>query len=208
VSARLREAITLTHQCWLFAIGSSLFATATAPGFAELAGALAANALCFVGSWFFTTAAWIQLVRSGPEGSAEWFSAATQFAGTVLFNVSTGAAVWAHAVLAERRLVWAPDAIGSFAFLFSGALGIVAVSTQVGPWMPKSREWQAQWVNMIGCAAFGVSAVGAFVRMSGITSNEALASLGTFIGAICFLVAALLILPRFQARAARGSRSP
>ena len=30
--------------------------------------------------------------------------------GTVLFNVSTGASVWAHAVLAERRYVWAPDA--------------------------------------------------------------------------------------------------
>ncbi|WP_231514569.1 hypothetical protein [Mycobacterium sp. URHB0044] len=208
MSARLREAVTLTHQCWLFAIGSSLFATATAPRFSELAGVLAANALCFVGSWFFTTAAWIQLVRSGPEGSAEWLSAATQFAGTVLFNVSTGAAVWAHAVLAERRLVWAPDAIGSFAFLFSGVVGLVAVSTQVGPWMPKSLDWQAEWVNMIGCAAFGVSAVGAFVRVSGITSNEALASLCTFIGAICFLVAALLILPRFQARGDRGSRSP
>lgn len=208
MSSRLRAAVTLTHQCWLFAIGSSLFATATAPGFSDLAGALAANALCFVGSWFFTTAAWIQLVRSGPEGSAEWLSAATQFAGTVLFNVSTGAAVWAHAVLAERRLVWAPDATGSFAFLLSGVLGIVAVSGHVGPWMPKSPEWQAQWVNMIGCAAFGVSAVGAFVRMSGITSNEALAGLGTFIGAICFLVAALLILPRFRARTAGGSQSP
>jgi hypothetical protein len=207
VSARLRAAVTLTHQCWLFAIGSSLFATATAPGFSQLAGVIAANALCFVGSWFFTTAAWIQLVRSGPEGSAEWLSAATQFAGTVLFNVSTGAAVWAHAALAERRLVWAPDATGSFAFLLSGALGIVAVSAQVGPWMPKSPEWQAQWVNMIGCAAFGISAVGAFVRMSGITSNEALASVGTFVGAICFLAAALLILPRFRARETRRPRS-
>jgi hypothetical protein len=74
--------------------------------------------------------------------------------------------------------------------------------------MPKSPDWQAQWVNMIGCVAFGISAVGAFVGISGITSNEALASLGTFIGAICFLVAALLILPRFRARTAGGSRSP
>jgi hypothetical protein len=208
VTARLREAVTLTHQCWLFAIGSSLFATATAPGFYGLAGVLAANALCFAGSWFFTTAAWIQLVRSGPEWSAEWLSAAMQFAGTVLFNVSTGSAVWAHAAIMERRLVWAPDATGSFAFLLSGALGIVAVSTELGRWMPKAADWQAQWVNMIGCAAFGISTAGAFVRVSGIASNEALANLATFIGAICFFAAALLVLPRSQANLTGRPGSP
>jgi hypothetical protein len=196
VRSRLSATVTLTHQCWLFAIGSTFFATATAPGFAWLAGAVAANTLCFVGSWFFTSAAWIQLVRSGPEGSAEWLSAATQFAGTVLFNVSTGTAVWAHAVLTERRLVWAPDATGSLAFLVSGALGIIAVTAGAGVWLPKSRDWQAQWVNMIGCVAFGVSAIGAFVGMSGTTADEGLANLGTFVGALCFLAAAVLVLPR------------
>jgi hypothetical protein len=199
VRSRLAATVTLTHQCWLFAIGSTLFATATTPGFAWLAGSVAANTLCFVGSWFFTSAAWIQLVRSGPEGSAEWLSAAAQFAGTVLFNVSTGAAVWAHAVLTERRLVWAPDATGSFAFLVSGALGIIAVTAGVRVWLPKSRDWQAQWVNMIGCVAFGVSAIGAFVGRSGTTADEVLANLGTFVGALCFLTAALLVLPRFRA---------
>jgi hypothetical protein len=191
--------MTLTHQCWLFVIGSLCFATGTVPGFSALAGAGAANVACFVGSWFFTSAAWIQLVRSGPEGSAEWLSAATQFAGTVLFNVSTGASVWAHAVLMERRLVWAPDATGSFAFLASAALGIVAVSAQVGYWVPRSRDWQAQWVNMIGCLAFGASAVGAFVHETGTDADEGLANVGTFIGALCFLAAALIVLPRSRA---------
>ena len=188
--------LTLTQQCWLFAIGSTLFATGTAPGFASAAGAGAANALCFVGSWFFTAAAWIQLVRSGPEGSVEWRSAAVQFGGTVLFNVSTGASVWAHAVFAERRLVWAPDATGSLAFLVSAVLGIVAVTASVGRWVPTSREWQAQWINMIGCIAFAASAIGAFVYKSGTTADETLANLGTFIGAVCFLAAASLVLPR------------
>ncbi|WP_235892282.1 hypothetical protein [Mycolicibacterium hodleri] len=193
---RLPQIVTLTHQCWLFVIGSACFATGTAPGFSSSAGAGAANVLCFFGSWFFTSAAWIQLVRSGPEGSAEWLSAAVQFGGTVLFNVSTGASVWAHAVLAERRLVWAPDATGSLAFLVSAAFGIVAVTASVGRWVPKSREWQAQWINMIGCIAFGASAVGAFVYKSGSTADEVLANLGTFLGALCFLAAALLVLPR------------
>jgi hypothetical protein len=92
---------TLRRQCRLFAIGSSLFAIATVPG---LAGAGLANLLCFIGSWFFTTAE--------PAMRIGWFSAATQFAGTILFNISTGASLYAHAVAPERRLVWAPDAVG------------------------------------------------------------------------------------------------
>lgn len=203
---RLPAVVTLTHQCWLFVIGSALFATGTAPGFSVLAGAGAANVACFVGSWFFTSAAWIQLVRSGPEGSVEWYSAAVQLAGTVLFNVSTASAVWTHAVLAERRLVWAPDATGSLAFLVSAALGIAAVSATVGRWVPRSRDWQAQWVNMIGCVAFAISAVGAFVFKTGTTADADLANTGTFVGALCFLAAALLVLPRFtpQAGSSRG----
>lgn len=190
---RVAEFVTLTHQCWLFAVGSTFFAVATAPGFPALAGAGATNVLCFIGSWFFTTAAWMQL-RLARE-RLEWSSAATQFAGTILFNVSTGASVWAHAVLAERRLVWAPDAAGSTAFLLSGVLGAVAV----GWWSPKSVDWQAGWINLAGCAAFGVSALAAFVTRAGVTVDERLANIGTFIGALCFLMAALLVLPRRSA---------
>jgi hypothetical protein len=106
--------------------------------------------------------------------------------------VSTGAAVWAHAVLAERRYVWAPDATGSLAFLISGALAVLAV----GLWAPDSIDWRAAWINMMGCVAFGVSALAAFVRKTGVTVDERVANLGTFIGAVCFFAAALLILPR------------
>jgi hypothetical protein len=189
VRRRAAEFVTLTHQCWLFAIGSTLFGVATAPGFAGTAGESAANALCFVGSWFFTTAAWIQLSRSRPEGSVEWFSAATQLVGTVLFNVSTGSAVWAHEVVAERRLVWAPDATGSV------ALAVVAMSW----WAPASVDWRAGWVNMAGCVAFGLSALAAFVTRAGVVVDERVANLGTFVGACCFLLAALLVLPRRRA---------
>jgi len=168
---------TLQRQCWLFAIGSTLFAVATIPGLPATAGAGLPNLLCFIGSWFFTTAA-------------------TQFAGTILFNISTGAALWAHAVKPERRLVWAPDMLGSVAFLLSGVLGIVAVTAVVGLIELKSHDWQAEWINMIGCVAFGVSALGAFVTESGVTADALLANMGTFIGALCFLVAALLVLPR------------
>ena len=191
---------TLSRQCWLFAVGSSLFAIATIPGLSAVAGAGLANLLCFVGSWFFTTAGWMQLVLSGPTKGIGWISAATQFVGTILFNISTGSALWAHAVKPERRLVWAPDALGSLAFLISGVLGVIAVTAVVGVIQLKSRDWQGEWINMIGCVAFAVSALGAFVSESGVTADALLANVGTFIGALCFLVAALVMLPRSTQR--------
>jgi hypothetical protein len=195
----------LRRQCWLFAGGASLFTIATAPGCATIAGAGAVNALCFVGSWFFTSAALIQLLMSGPSRSRAWerfpvraafFSAATQFAGTLRFNVSTGAAVWAHRIPTRRHFVWWPDLTGSAAFLISGALGVVAITVTVGFFQPNSREWLAAWINMIGSIAFGASAIGAYIKRTGVTEDALLSNAGTFVGALCFLAAALLVLPR------------
>ena len=195
----------LRRQCWLFAIGSSLFAIGTAPGFSMVGGAGATNLLCFVGSWFFTGAAVMQLLLSRqshirqwrtPAKRLEFASAAIQFAGTVRFNVSTGAALWAHRVPTRRRFVWWPDAQGSIAFLASSALGVSAVTLTVGLVQPKSREWLTAWINVIGCIAFAASAVGAFITKRGITEDAPLANVGTFVGALCFLIAALLTLPK------------
>ncbi|MCV7300485.1 hypothetical protein H7J93_12690 [Mycobacterium barrassiae] len=187
---------TLRRQCWLFAIGSTLFALATVPGMSTVAGAGIANLLCFIGSWFFTAAGWMQLVLSGPPMRIGWLSAVTQFAGTILFNISTGSALWAHAVKPERRFVWVPDVTGSMAFLISGVLGVIAVTAAVGIVELKSPDWQGEWINMIGCVAFAVSALGAFVSNSGVTEDALLANAGTFFGALCFLIAALVVLPR------------
>ncbi|MDZ4265104.1 MAG: hypothetical protein U1D00_05255 [Mycobacterium sp.] len=195
--------MSLRRQCWLFAVGSTFFAVATVPGFPSWAGAGTADALCFVGSWFFSTAALMQLLLTewaDRPSPAERSSAAVQFAGTLLLNLSTGAAVWAHAVTAERRYVWAPDATGSLAFLLSGVLAMIAVGAAVGLFEPRSREWLTAAINLVGCVAFGVSAVAAFVRVTGITADERLANLGTFLGALCFLVAALVASPRRLSR--------
>jgi hypothetical protein len=203
----------LRAQCWLFMIGSSLFAVGTAPGFAMLCGADAANLLCFMGSWFFTSAALIQLLLSRPSTSrswdmpsirAEYLSAAIQLVGTLNFNLSTGAALWAQRVPARRHFVWWPDAAGSVAFLLSGALGVVAVILTVGFVRVKSRLWLAACTSMVGSIAFGASAAGAFITKTGSTEDAQLAQLGTFVGALCFLIAALLRLPkRFSPRPAR-----
>lgn len=191
----MRIQSTLTRQCWLFAVGSTFFAVASAPGFAALAGAGAANLLCFIGSWFFTTAAWMQLELAEKGSESEWYSAAVQFAGTILFNISTGSAVLMQSTGWRRDLVWTPDAVGSLAFLISGILALVALTVESA-----RRDRQTARLNMTGCLAFGVSAMAAFIRQTGVLVDPRLANLGTFIGALCFLVAALLGLPRFRER--------
>jgi hypothetical protein len=199
----------LRAQCRLFIIGSSLFAIGTAPGFATWCGADVSNLLCFMGSWFFTSAGLIQLLRSKPAmrrtweiaaARAECLSSAIQFFGTLNFNLSTGAALWAQRVPARRHLVWGPDAVGSVAFLVSGALGVAAVALAVGLVRLKSRLWLAASTSLVGSIAFGASAFGAFITNTGTTEDARLAQLGTFVGALCVLIAAFLRLPnRFEA---------
>lgn len=198
---------TLTKQCWGFMIGSALFALGSAPGFGEWAGPLAANLSYFIGSWFFTGAALIQLVNSGAitvpvsysPGKmfrAEWLAASTQFFGTLLFNVSTGAALGAKTIAGQQQLVWNPDAAGSLAFLISGAFVLVAFA-RANPkfWKWSSAEFWSGQINFLGCVAFAVSAVGAFVTLKGNTVDTSVANVGTFVGAWCFLLASLIVLP-------------
>jgi len=49
---------------------------------------------------------------------------------------------------------------------------------------------------LVGSAAFGVSAVALFVvPTTGLSRNITLVNLGTFVGALCFFVGAVLLLP-------------
>ncbi|NLT07284.1 MAG: hypothetical protein GXY03_13385 [Solirubrobacterales bacterium] len=200
---RLRK---LRRESQLFAIGSACFALGALPGYASLVGELADNVTYFVGSIFFTTAAFTQLRLSGRWRAGawrnvadwdDWWSAAVQLSGTIAFNVSTGAALAQHLTAAdEMHYVWRPDAIGSLCFLVSSALAIKATTHRDGLWDPEARNWWTTWLNVAGSIAFGVSAVGAYVVSdSGELLNAELVNLGTFVGAVCFLVAALLLRP-------------
>ncbi len=194
---------TLRMQSWGFVIGSLLFALGSAPWIASAMGAASANTAFFVGSWFFTGAAFLQLILSGnatvsdsgkPAIRAEWLAAAVQFLGTLLFNVSTGAALHAHTISGVQHLVWNPNAEGSLAFLASSALAVLMLVRANQTWDPGSRDWQSTWLNMLGSVAFGISAAGAFVTREGTTLDTALATGGTFVGALCFFAASALFL--------------
>jgi hypothetical protein len=174
----------------LFAIGSTCFLVAPFPGFVELVGSAADGAVFFVGSLFFTSAALLQLVYS--ETRTDRWSAAVQFAGTIFFNVSTYHALRTGLESNQyNRLVWTPDAFGSICFLVSGVIAYGAVRRAA-----RGLLWSIAAVNLAGCVAFGISAMAGYVVPStGSALDLAAANTWTALGALCFLIGAILLLP-------------
>ncbi|PPF74021.1 hypothetical protein [Pseudoclavibacter sp. Z016] len=197
---------TVVKQCWLFMVGSALFALGSAPVLSEQMGSQLSNLFFFVGAWFFTSAGLIQLFLSGAVAvpvsyapgrmvRAEWLTASTQSFGTLLFNVSTTAALHAKSLTSQEKLVWNPDAGGSVAFLVSGCVAFIAFAHTNQTWSVRSSASWSVVINFVGCVAFGASAVGAYILPGGATINASLATWGTFIGAVCFFLASLVVLP-------------
>jgi hypothetical protein len=195
-----------------FALGSVCFFIGPVPGFVQLVGSGADAAVFFAGSIFFTLAAGLELregtLRLGRWASdPSWWSAAIQFVGTVLFNVDTfDAMLDGLSTHQEDRLVWAPDFGGSACFLVSGALAYRVAS---GPHLlpaHRSRAWTAAAVSFAGCIFFGISAVASYVVPStGSILDLAASNWSTGVGALCFFVGALLVLPRRSTEDARSA---
>ena len=130
-----RPAVHASAERWIgvgFAIGSLCFFIGPFPGFLQIVGAQADAWVFFVGSIFFTLAAGTELWRASTDGrerDENWWSAAVQFAGTLLFNLSTGDVLRSDlSTHQEDRLVWAPDLFGSACFLVSGVLAYRAAN--------------------------------------------------------------------------------
>jgi hypothetical protein len=177
-----------------FAIGAACFFVGPFPGFVQLVGQGADGVVFFVGSVFFTLAAGLELreatLRLGRWASnPSWWSAAIQFAGTLLFNFNTFAAMQdGLSAQQENRLVFAPDLFGSACFLVSGVLAYRVAS---GP------EASMAAVNLAGCVFFGISAVASYVVPStGSVLDLAAVNWCTALGALCFFIGALMLFPR------------
>ena len=68
---------------------------------------------------------------------------------------------------------------------------------------PKPVAWRIGIVNLLGSLAFGVSAVTAYVVPSGTVWNAEVSNLGTLVGAVCFLIGAILLLEPRKVHARR-----
>jgi hypothetical protein len=172
------------------------------------------SATYFVGSLFFTAAGFLQYresVDAGADGPAhgwrrvlayrphqiDWWATAIQLAGTVFFNVSTGNALRIDlSSQAAHQHIWRPDAFGSVCFLVASGLAWFEVCHGWTAWSPRSLAWWITLANLVGSVAFGISAVAAYiVPATGQVLDVELSNLGTFVGALCFLGGAVLLLP-------------
>jgi hypothetical protein len=198
---------------WGFMIGSALFVAGVPLSTSDLPPAVSGWTF-FAGSVFFTTAAVLQTLVARRELSddlvrerrwnrlmnpraTDWTAAAVQLVGTLEFNVTTlaSALVLAGAADASAQQVWRPDAIGSVLFLVSSAIALAPEVRHRRHTHVRNRSWAVAALNMLGSILFGISAIGARPEGDGVR-NLLWANAGTVLGALCFLVAAALLLPR------------
>lgn len=207
-----------------FAIGSLLFLVGSILSFAPtLALALrlspdGVNTVYFIGSLWFTAAAWLQLFQAAnadaviPDGRERqpaqvrligwqpgeigWLASFLQFLGTLLFNASTFEAIgnggdW----LRQDLVIWGPDFLGSVLFLASGYLAVIETTHAYWGWQPKSLSWWVVFTNFLGCVAFMASAAFAYVPATAVDPVAVeLAILFTAVGAVGFLAGSCLML--------------
>jgi hypothetical protein len=221
--ARLNAAIAT-----LFIVGSACFVLGSVPAYLAAVGGVVDAVTYFVGSVFFTTASFLQLLqaqspsmtaveevrRNTPEPMTmwswlphdrNWLAAVTQFPGTLFFNVSTLAALAHNASVQEQdRHVWRPDLFGSTLFLVASTFGILAVGVAAGAGPQSLPRWIA-WVNMIGSILFMASALAGYVVPStGDVINLRVDVAGTLFGALCFLIGAALMFPAWRRAGQQG----
>lgn len=194
----------------LFAAGSACFLVAPFPGFLQLVGPVADGVVFFVGSLLFTSAAslqWLQTINADggrrlrvvtfEPRRLDWWSAGVQLLGTLFFNATTFRALQTGLDSPSYdQVVWRPDALGSVCFLVSGYLAYVEVTGSLLGRPRRTMESAIASVNLLGCVAFGISAVAAYVvPTTGSEINMSSVNTFTALGALCFLIGALLLLP-------------
>lgn len=189
----------------LFTIGSACFVVGPVPAYASAVGAHRVALTFFVGSLFFTVAAYLSFMQVVRASGHRWFgwepavlgfwATLIQFAGTLEFNVTTFASLFALDVEEARRVIWRPDAVGSICFLVSSVFAFAEAGHRWFSWRPGERDWHITALNLWGSVFFGFSALGAWIMPDGSLWDARWANGGTFLGAVCFLVASLLTLP-------------
>ncbi len=178
------------------------------------------NRIFFAGSIPFSIAAWLQLYQAAnaaplpaSKDSEEserrirligwrpyeigWVSCALQFIGTLLFNMNTFNAMFSNLTWVQIDLwVWTPNVIGSILFLASGYLAFIEAGHSLWSWPHASLSWWIVFINLLGCIGFMTSAL--FAPLFSETPNPLATTSSVFctlLGAICFFVGSLLMLP-------------
>jgi len=215
----------------LFMIGSALFVLGSVMllYLPERFSPTTINLTYFIGSLFFTSAAYGQLLQainanialldSTREKATAWrwwarglrnpgfLSAASQFIGTILFNFNTFDVFYHYRhPVGEHLFVWVPNMIGSILFLVSAFFAWLEIyyDDYVKPLV--SVTWWVVWLNIVGSIFFQLSAIFGYINpWTGAVINGNLSVQYTLWGAVCFFLGAYL--SNVELREARRSKA-
>jgi len=211
----------------LFITGSACFSVAgyyiTYPENlpAALTGAMTLDWVFFIGSIFFTSAAFCQLLESINAGESEglfeeeepssdfqwlawhpqrigYMACLVQLIGTVMFNFNTGNAFLGDLNWVQQNiLIWTPNIIGCICFLIASRLAFMEVCHGYWGWQPGNIEWWITLLNLLGSIGFMVSALYSLGVPPGQGSATFawLSAFFTLQGGVCFFIASYLLLP-------------
>lgn len=201
----------------LFMIGAAHFALGSMLYLGGFTHEYTLDSAFFLGSLFFTSAAFFQLHQaakaknsgdSTPKGWPLWrpesigyWSALSQFIGTLFFNANTFDAFFDLNWFENEILVWTPNILGSILFQVSGTLAMYNICKRWWCWNFRSKNWWINAINFAGCIAFLISAVLAYVPpLPGSESHAMEATAFTLIGACCFFVGTYLMWSQLASR--------
>ncbi|MBT4964071.1 MAG: hypothetical protein HOI53_06420 [Francisellaceae bacterium] len=173
----------------------------------------------FIGSIFFTIAAYLQYLEAINNGFDEKYDkfkffkfspksiayniSVTQLIGTILFNFNTWNSMQEYdGLLMNNIAIWVPDFVGSIFFLTSGCLAIIEVTHGKCAISFKNLSSWIVIINFLGCVFFQISSSAAVFLPKSINSNSAfttyISNLTLLIGSVCFLLATYLLLPELE----------
>ncbi|MCK5869049.1 MAG: hypothetical protein KAG45_00110 [Methyloprofundus sp.] len=211
----------------LFIIGLALFSVGGyAVTFPEgspkaLSAGMTLDWIFFIGSLFFTSAAFCQLLESMNAGDSEglyaeekladnfqwmawhpqrigYMASLVQLIGTVMFNFNTGNAFIGDLNWVQQDiLIWTPNIIGCICFLIASRLAFMEVCHGYWGWQPGNIEWWITVLNLLGSIGFMISTFYSLAVPPGDSSTTFswLSAFFTFQGGVCFLIASYLLLP-------------
>ena len=204
----------------LFMIGSACFVAGSVVSlyFESSFSSLSINMTFFIGSLFFTAAAYGQYLEvinaditnetylGGEKTEWTWWAwrpknlgfvaSASQLAGTILFNINTVNCFYTGlSYMAENIVIWLPNLIGSILFLVSAFFAWLEIFHDKQVKAFYSVTWWIVWINILGSVLFQRSAFRSFVHLdSGELVNGVIALNATMYGAICFFIGAYLLI--------------
>lgn len=194
-----------------FILGSVLFCVGAILPFTSGLSTAVTNVVYLVGSSLYLVGALIQFIQGRrmkinhrDDASAMRHlanknsrAAGIQAIGALLFQTSmTGALIRSLSIAEQERIIWVPDLFGAFCFLVASSMFFtLRYPIQHRQGNGRSARELAM-MNIIGSAFFVISALGAYIiPLTDQSIYPQIANLGTFAGAVLFLLSSIPGLP-------------